>query len=145
MVDRMPHLIETKQALSDQEDDMPRNLYSADHEEFRLTAREFVERSLMPRAEQFIRARVIDREAWREAGKQGLLGLEVPEIFGGSEAGDFRFNAVLGEELSDSRGSRRSRWRVNLARRHDNELRHGRPISQRRGLNPWVQPDGMSR
>jgi alkylation response protein AidB-like acyl-CoA dehydrogenase len=79
---------------------MPRNLYSADHEEFRLTAREFVERSLMPRAEQFIQARVIDREAWREAGKQGLLGLEVPEIFGGSEAGDFRFNAVLGEELS---------------------------------------------
>src|SRR5450631_2778700 len=26
---------------------------------------------------------------------------------------------VLGEELSDSRGSRRSRWPVNLARRHD--------------------------
>jgi hypothetical protein len=52
---------------------------------------------------------------------------------------------VVGQELSDSRGSRRSRWRVNLARRHDNELRHGRPISQRRGFNPWVQPDGMSR
>ena len=100
MVDRMPHLIETKQALSDQEEDMPRNLYGADHEEFRLTAREFVERALMPRAEQFIAARVIDREAWREAGKQGLLGLEVPEAYGGSEAGDFRFNAVLGEELS---------------------------------------------
>jgi alkylation response protein AidB-like acyl-CoA dehydrogenase len=96
----MPHLIETKQALSDQEEDMPRNLYGADHEEFRLTAREFVERALMPRAEQFIAARVIDRQAWREAGKQGLLGLEVPEAYGGSEAGDFRFNAVLGEELS---------------------------------------------
>jgi len=52
---------------------------------------------------------------------------------------------VLGEELSDSRGSRRSRWPVNLARRHDNELRHRRPISQRWGLNPWVQPDGTSR
>jgi alkylation response protein AidB-like acyl-CoA dehydrogenase len=96
----MPHLIETKQALSNQEEHMPRNLYGADHEAFRLTARAFVERSLMPRAEQFIEARVIDREAWREAGKQGLLGLEVPEVYGGSEAGDFRFNAVLGEELS---------------------------------------------
>src|SRR5664279_5237622 len=100
MVDRMPHLNETKQALSDQEEDMPRNLYGADHEEFRLTAREFVERALKPRAEQFIAARVIDREAWRVAGKQGLLGLEVPEAYGGSEAGDFRFNAVLAEELS---------------------------------------------
>jgi alkylation response protein AidB-like acyl-CoA dehydrogenase len=79
---------------------MPRNLYSADHEAFRQSAREFVERSLKPRAEQFLEARVIDRAAWLEAGKQGLLGLEVPEAYGGSGAGDFRFNAVLAEELS---------------------------------------------
>jgi alkylation response protein AidB-like acyl-CoA dehydrogenase len=96
----MPHLTNAKQALSDPEDEMPRNLFNADHEAFRATAREFVERSLKPRAQQFIDARVIDREVWIEAGKQGLLGLEVPEIYGGSAAGDFRFNAVLGEELS---------------------------------------------
>jgi alkylation response protein AidB-like acyl-CoA dehydrogenase len=79
---------------------MPRNLYDADHEAFRHSAREFVERSLNPRAEQFLEARVIDRAVWLEAGKQGLLGLEVPEVYGGSGAGDFRFNAVLVEELS---------------------------------------------
>ena len=79
---------------------MPRNLYGADHEAFRQTAREFVERSLKPRAQQFIDDRAIDRQAWVEAGKQGLLGLEVPQAYGGSEAGDFRFNAVLAEELS---------------------------------------------
>jgi len=79
---------------------MPRNLYSADHEAFRQTAREFVERSLRPRAQQFIDDRVIDRQVWIEAGKQGLLGLEVPEVYGGSAAGDYRFNAVLGEELA---------------------------------------------
>jgi long-chain-acyl-CoA dehydrogenase len=84
----------------DLEDDMPRNLYSADHEAFRQSAHEFVERSLKPRAQQFIEARVIDREVWLEAGKQGLLGLEVPEAYGGSAAGDYRFNAVLAEELS---------------------------------------------
>ena len=79
---------------------MPRNLYGADHEAFRHTAREFVERSLKPRAQQFIDERVIDRQVWIEAGKQGLLGLEIPEVYGGSAAGDYRFNAVLGEELS---------------------------------------------
>jgi len=79
---------------------MPRNVYGPDHEAFRATAHEFVERSLKPRAEQFIEARSIDREVWIEAGKQGLLGLEVPETYGGSEARDFRFNAVLAEELS---------------------------------------------
>jgi alkylation response protein AidB-like acyl-CoA dehydrogenase len=79
---------------------MPRNLYGADHEAFRQTVHEFVERSLKPRAQQFIDDRVIDRQVWIEAGKQGLLGLEVPEAFGGSAAGDYRFNAVLGEELA---------------------------------------------
>jgi hypothetical protein len=49
---------------------MPRNLYGADHEAFRETAREFVERSLKPRAQQFIDARVIDREVDR-SGKAG--------------------------------------------------------------------------
>ena len=32
----------------------------------------------------------------------GYLGLEVPEQYGGSAAGDYRFNAVLGEELARS-------------------------------------------
>ena len=100
MVDSMPHLIETKQALSNPGDGMPRNVYGPDHEAFRRTAREFVERSLKPRDEHLIEARSIDREVCIEAGKQGLLGLEVPEAYGGSAAGDFRCNAVLAEELS---------------------------------------------
>ena len=79
---------------------MPRNIYGPDHEAFRTTVREFVERSLKPRAEHFIEARSIDREVWIEAGKQDLLGLEVPEAYGGAEARDFRFNAVMAEELS---------------------------------------------
>ena len=36
---------------------------------------------------------------WLAFGRQGLLGLEIPEQYGGSAAGDFRYNAVLCEEL----------------------------------------------
>ena len=79
---------------------MPRNIYGPDHEAFRETAREFVERSLKPRAEDFLKDKAMGREVWLEAGAQGLLGLEVPEQYGGSEGGDFRLNAVLAEELS---------------------------------------------
>jgi alkylation response protein AidB-like acyl-CoA dehydrogenase len=79
---------------------MPRNVYGPDHEAFRETAREFVDRSLKPRAEDFVKDKAMGREVWLEAGAQGLLGLEVPEQYGGSEAGDFRLNAVLAEELS---------------------------------------------
>ena len=36
---------------------------------------------------------------WLAFGRQGLLGLEIPEQYGGSAAGDFRYHAVLCEEL----------------------------------------------
>jgi alkylation response protein AidB-like acyl-CoA dehydrogenase len=100
MVDSMPHGPETKQALSHWRTVMPRNVYGPDHEAFRETAREFVDRSLKPRAEDFLKDKAMGREVWLEAGAQGLLGLEVPEQYGGSEGGDFRLNAVLAEELS---------------------------------------------
>ncbi|MGZ4780537.1 MAG: acyl-CoA dehydrogenase family protein [Oryzihumus sp.] len=79
---------------------MPRNVYGPDHEAFRASVREFVERSLKPRAEDFITAKSIDRAVWLEAGKQGLLGLDIPEEYGGAGADDFLFNAVAAEEFS---------------------------------------------
>ncbi len=79
---------------------MERTVYEPDHELFRATAQEFVARSVVPAYERWTEQRFIDRETWREAGKQGLLGLAVEERFGGSEAGDPRFSAVLGEELA---------------------------------------------
>ncbi|WP_432871686.1 acyl-CoA dehydrogenase family protein [Microbispora rosea] len=79
---------------------MRRTIYGEDHEAFRDSVRQFVIRSVAPRAEEFIERRLIDREVWREAGRQGFLGLEVPEEYDGAAAGDYRFNAVLIEELA---------------------------------------------
>ncbi|NJP22985.1 acyl-CoA dehydrogenase [Microbispora sp. SCL1-1] len=79
---------------------MRRTIYGEDHEAFRDSVRQFVIRSVAPRAEEFIERRLIDREVWREAGRQGFLGLEVPEEYDGAAAGDYRFNTVLIEELA---------------------------------------------
>lgn len=79
---------------------MPRNVYGPEHEDFRRSVREFVERTLKPRAGEMLEAKVIGRDVWQEAGKQGLLGLDIPEEFGGAGAGDYRFNAVCAEEIS---------------------------------------------
>jgi len=79
---------------------MPRNVYTADHEAFRESVREFVQRTLVPRAEQMLEVKSIERDLWEEAGKQGFLGLDIPEEFGGAGAGDYRFNAVFAEEIS---------------------------------------------
>ncbi|MFC6712837.1 acyl-CoA dehydrogenase family protein [Branchiibius cervicis] len=79
---------------------MPRNIYDEDHEAFRATVREFVERTLRPRAEEMIAQKTIARDIWRDAGKQGLLSLDIPEEYGGAGADDYRFNAVVAEEIS---------------------------------------------
>ena len=79
---------------------MPRNLYDDDHLAFRDSVQEFVDRTLKPRAEQMLEAKSIDRDIWLEAGKQGLLGLDIPEEFGGAGAGDYRFNAISAEVIS---------------------------------------------
>jgi len=79
---------------------MPRNIYDEDHEAYRSTVREFVERTLRPRAEEMLEAMSIPRDIWKEAGKQGLFGLGIPEEFGGVGAQDYRFNAVNAEEIA---------------------------------------------
>jgi alkylation response protein AidB-like acyl-CoA dehydrogenase len=79
---------------------MKRSIYDEDHEAFRDSVREFLEREVVPHLPDHAANHGLPRDFWLAAGKQGLLGLEVPEQYGGSEAGDYRFNAVLTEELA---------------------------------------------
>src|SRR5688500_6956395 len=79
---------------------MRRSIYDEDHEAFRASVKEFLDREVVPHLEEHVAAKALPREFWLAAGKQGFLGLEVPEEYGGSEAGDYRFNAVLTEELA---------------------------------------------
>ena len=79
---------------------MQRTVFDADHEAYRASVREFVAREVIPHHAQWRADRLIDRGMWLEAGKQGLLAPGVPEIYGGGGVDDFRFNAVLNEELS---------------------------------------------
>jgi alkylation response protein AidB-like acyl-CoA dehydrogenase len=79
---------------------MQRTIFGEDHHAFRASAKEYADRSLVPRMEQFLAEKTIERAAWLEAGKQGFLGLDVPEEYGGSSVGDYRFNAIFAEEVS---------------------------------------------
>jgi alkylation response protein AidB-like acyl-CoA dehydrogenase len=78
---------------------MQRDLYTDDHEAFRSTVRGFMERHVVPHHGEWEKAGIVDRGVWLEAGKQGLLGFEVDEQFGGGGVADFRYNAVLVEEI----------------------------------------------
>lgn len=78
---------------------MDQHLYEPIHEEFRALCREFLAREAVPFHADWEQAGIVDREVWRKAGKAGLLGLDVDDAYGGGGQRDFRFNAVLVEEI----------------------------------------------
>jgi alkylation response protein AidB-like acyl-CoA dehydrogenase len=84
---------------------MERRLFDADHDAFRETVRAFCEKEVVPHHAAWEEAGIVPRELWTAAGARGLLGFMVPELYGGGGVRDFRFNAVLQEELTRARGS----------------------------------------
>ena len=77
-----------------------RTLFEPEHDLFRESYRAFLERHAAPFREEWEKAKIVDREVWREAGKQGFLGMAVPEEFGGGGNPDFRYNVVITEETA---------------------------------------------
>jgi acyl-CoA dehydrogenase len=81
---------------------MKRKLFEEDHEMFREMATEFNARAVAPHYAKWDQEHMMSRELWTAAGEQGLLGLAVPEEFGGMGMDDYRFRAVLDEEFAKS-------------------------------------------
>ena len=79
---------------------MRRTIFDEDHDAFRESCRTFVDRTLRPHQEKHIANHELGREVWLELGKQGFLGLNVPEAYGGVAVRDIRFSLILAEELS---------------------------------------------
>ena len=80
---------------------MQRDIYDEDHEAFREVVKEFLRRyATNEKREQWERDGEIDRATMLAAGEQGLIGLSVPEEFGGAGMlQDYRFRAIVNEEV----------------------------------------------
>ncbi|MFD6204012.1 acyl-CoA dehydrogenase family protein [Streptomyces rubiginosohelvolus] len=79
---------------------MQRQIFTEEHDAFRETVRAFLAKEVLPFYEQWERDGIVSREAWLAAGRAGLLGLAVPEEYGGGGSDDFRYSAVLAEEFT---------------------------------------------
>jgi alkylation response protein AidB-like acyl-CoA dehydrogenase len=73
-----------------------------EHLAFRAAVRTFVKREIAPYHAGWERDGLVDREVWRTAGAAGLLGIDVPEQYGGGGTADFRYQVILSEELVDA-------------------------------------------
>ncbi len=79
---------------------MRRTIFTDDHDAFRDSCVAFLDKHVRPHVDAHAEDKGLPREFWLAAGADGFLGLGIPEAYGGAEADDFRFNAVLDEELS---------------------------------------------
>ena len=80
---------------------MERDIYNEDHEAFRDVVREFIKRyATNEKRMQWDRDGEIDRQTLLAAGESGIIGLAVPEEFGGAGMlQDYRFRAIVNEEV----------------------------------------------
>ncbi len=75
-----------------------RDLFTAEHEDFRKTVRTFFEREVVPHHDQWEKDGIVPRELWLKAGEAGLLCFDVAEEYGGPGVDDFRYNVIVSEE-----------------------------------------------
>ncbi|RKN23896.1 acyl-CoA dehydrogenase [Micromonospora musae] len=68
-----------------------------EHDDLAELARTFLTREVLPHTDRLLAQGHPDREHYRRAGELGLLGLSVPEQYGGG-GGDFTHEAVLLQE-----------------------------------------------
>jgi alkylation response protein AidB-like acyl-CoA dehydrogenase len=78
---------------------MERRIFETEHDMFRETARRFYEKECVPHSAEWEHNGVTAREPWLRAGELGLIGWEAPDKFGGQGVKDFRYNAIMTEEM----------------------------------------------
>ena len=78
---------------------LARTLFTPEHDQFRQAVRRFVQKEVVPYYDQWEKDGCVSREVWRRGGAQGLLGINLPEAYGGGEANDFRYSAIVIEEI----------------------------------------------
>jgi long-chain-acyl-CoA dehydrogenase len=74
-------------------------LFEDEHDLFRASFRQFLDKEVVPHNDEWERAGIMDREVFAKAGAAGFLGMDVPEEHGGGGVRDFRYNLVIGEEI----------------------------------------------
>ena len=79
---------------------MRRNLFTEDHEAFRQLAKDFIEKEVVPDYPLWEKAGRMPREAFEKLGDLGMMGMAIPEEYGGSGQSDYRYNVVLQEEAA---------------------------------------------
>ncbi|MGE5694241.1 MAG: acyl-CoA dehydrogenase family protein [Candidatus Sericytochromatia bacterium] len=79
---------------------MRRELFTDDHDSFRQLARDFIEKEVVPHYPEWEKAGRMPRDVFKHMGALGMLGMAIPQEYGGAGIDDYRYNVVLQEEAA---------------------------------------------
>lgn len=79
---------------------MKRELYTEDHELYRDTVRQFLNREVVPHFLEWDDKRWIDPDVYAKAAESGIYALQVPPEYGGAGERDFRYRMIVCEEVA---------------------------------------------
>ena len=79
---------------------MQRRHYKPEHEAFADAVRSFLDKEVVPHYLDWERDGITPREVFTAAGRNGFLGMAISEEYRGGGIDDFRFNQVIGEQVS---------------------------------------------
>lgn len=81
---------------------MERNIYNEEQLMFAQSFKEFVAKEITPNNPKWEKDHMVSRESWLKFGEAGYLCMQVDEQYGGLGIKDFRYNAIITEELARS-------------------------------------------
>lgn len=79
---------------------MDRNIYTEEHLMFAQSVRDFIAKEVTPHNAKWEKDHMVSRESWLKFGEAGYLCMQIDEQYGGLGIKDFRYNAIITEELA---------------------------------------------
>ena len=115
--------------------------FTEEHEAFRVSFKDFLQKEVVPHIEKWEKTGNIERFIWKKFGEMGYFGLSTPEEYGGLDL-DLFYTVIFLEELQkiNSGGFAAAMWAHEyLAMTHLNK--EGNDFQKRKYLTPSVEGD----
>ncbi len=113
--------------------------FTEEHESFRASFKEFLQKEVVPHVEKWEKTGTIERFIWKKFGEMGYFGLNTPEEYGGLDL-DLFYTVIFLEELQkiNSGGFAAAMWAHEyLAMTHLNK--EGNDFQKKKYLAPSVE------
>jgi acyl-CoA dehydrogenase len=119
---------------------MQRTIFTEEHQAFRAMVRDFFTREIAPQRPAWESAGAPPADFFKRVAELGIMGIQIPEVYGGAGQSSYKFNAVLTEEAVRA-GLQIGSLRTHLDMALSYLLAYAGPKQKQRWLPPFSTGD----